>query len=325
MKKDTIDPRLEAILNETKATALRDPQAARRGKARFLQMASQFREQKMHQQEHTPGGKYGILGGFWHGKVQLPAGKFAVALILALLILFGGASGTVLAAQNSLPGQTLYPLKTWSEDARLWMVASDPARVEQLLTFSDRRVSEIASLLADGQPLPEILLTRLRSQWDQALYLAAGMPEAQASQTLEVIRMRLQSQLERVNGMLDQRQGGPMLLLEETQARLQEQLRLTSFGETDLPGLQQHLDQEKGNLQDPTKGASGTETFQAPTPAGISTGTQGPMGPGPNSEATPGPNAEATPGSGDGTGQNGPGGQNPDITPQPGAGAGQKP
>jgi hypothetical protein len=73
-----------------------------------------------------------------------------VALVIALF-LFSGAGITAYAAQSALPGDALYNLKTSIEQAQV-RLAADAARLAELhLSFAERRLEEIAGLIAEGR------------------------------------------------------------------------------------------------------------------------------------------------------------------------------
>jgi hypothetical protein len=72
-------------------------------------------------------------------------------LVLGITFLFGGSAMTVLAAQSSIPGDTLYPIKTSLENTRLSLASSAAARAELQLQFAERRLNETQSLVAEGR------------------------------------------------------------------------------------------------------------------------------------------------------------------------------
>ena len=119
-----------------------------------------------------------------------------VAVVLAVVVLFGGSGATVAAAQGSLPDQALYPVKTWSEDTLLSLPNSAQTRLQYVLNFSDRRVEEMTRLLAAGQSIPAEVETRLQNELDQVLELVAGMDDTQAMQQLQIILQRANIQFE---------------------------------------------------------------------------------------------------------------------------------
>lgn len=72
-------------------------------------------------------------------------GFLRAAAVLALILL--GMLGVSRAADSSLPGDPLYPLKRLTENARLQLGGADVLRQQ----FASRRVDEIRTLLAQGR------------------------------------------------------------------------------------------------------------------------------------------------------------------------------
>lgn len=77
--------------------------------------------------------------------------RWAVALTAAVLVLISG-SGTVLAANTSMPGQPLYAVKLASEKVKLAVTTSATAKAEVYAGLAERRVNEIVYLAANGEP-----------------------------------------------------------------------------------------------------------------------------------------------------------------------------
>ncbi len=77
--------------------------------------------------------------------------RWAMAGLAALVIVVVG-SGTVVAADSSMPGSALYPVKLATERVRLAMTFSDVGRAEYLARMIDRRVDEIDYTVARGRP-----------------------------------------------------------------------------------------------------------------------------------------------------------------------------
>ncbi len=85
------------------------------------------------------------------GELRWRRWRWAVALaVLVLALALGGT--TVQAAQRALPGSPLYPVKRWSETARLAMTHDPTRRAALLLLFAEARVQEARLLLQQGQP-----------------------------------------------------------------------------------------------------------------------------------------------------------------------------
>lgn len=72
--------------------------------------------------------------------------KFAIALIVAIIAVFGG-SGLTLASQNSLPREALYPIKLFSETVRSALTVSPEAKEKLALDSASRRIEEIKTIM----------------------------------------------------------------------------------------------------------------------------------------------------------------------------------
>jgi len=70
------------------------------------------------------------------------------AVAVALVFVIGG--GTFLAADSSMPGSPLYPVKLFTENLSLKLAGSDAEKAELSLTFADRRVAEMNYMLENG-------------------------------------------------------------------------------------------------------------------------------------------------------------------------------
>jgi hypothetical protein len=76
--------------------------------------------------------------------------RWAMAAI-AVLVLLVASSGTVAAAGNSLPDQTLYPVKLATEKVRLALTPSTLGKAEYYAELVDKRVSEIIRMSDKGK------------------------------------------------------------------------------------------------------------------------------------------------------------------------------
>ncbi|MBI4281128.1 hypothetical protein HY628_02945 [Candidatus Uhrbacteria bacterium] len=74
----------------------------------------------------------------------------SMPLLLALALFFGLSGGTVLAAQNDMPGEVLYPVKLWSEAARERLTFTPEKKIELLLQFHERRIAELEWVEGQG-------------------------------------------------------------------------------------------------------------------------------------------------------------------------------
>ncbi len=69
-----------------------------------------------------------------------------IAAIVAIVVALSVTGGTVYAAQGSLPGEALYPVKLGVERATMMLTGNDLARAERALDFASKRVREILTL-----------------------------------------------------------------------------------------------------------------------------------------------------------------------------------
>ncbi len=128
---DELDPQLKQLLDSLKPVPPRDPARAARGRARFLAESAQPVSEN----------------AFLRLIKQIPQfrkERFSMNTILTLVLvftaLFGGTAGTVYAAQDDLPTETLYPVKTFTEDLRLALASEPEARLTLLANLAQTRV-----------------------------------------------------------------------------------------------------------------------------------------------------------------------------------------
>ena len=84
------------------------------------------------------------------GKVKFSYTAIA-AILLVVVILFGGASATAYASQSALPGDALYPVKTGLEQTQITLANNAYNQAMLNLGFAQRRLDEIKELLAQGR------------------------------------------------------------------------------------------------------------------------------------------------------------------------------
>jgi len=97
----------------------------------------------------------GPLATFFNlGRGLALSGTFSLVLLTALVLTFilGGllGGGLVLAAENKLPGQLLYPVKRLGESVRLQLAPNQAEQTHLLEEFNRRRQQEVRGLLERG-------------------------------------------------------------------------------------------------------------------------------------------------------------------------------
>jgi hypothetical protein len=320
MNNDEFDPVLKNAINDLKNSPPRDPQTAARGRVNFLAKAASFRQTVSRQTDLRHNRWTNTIFSLFQRKERLPVLNILFAVIIALTVFLGGTGGTVYAAQDSLPDQILYPLKTWSEDAILSLTGPSQTRLNYALDFSDRRVKEMASLHAAGKPIPDAVETRLQNELDLALELTAGMGDSQAIQQMSRIRQRAENQSQIMMNLMSGTPGSAEPLLLMAHARLREQVQLAAMGETDLGGFRMRVRQrfhgQGGSGEPAPENGNGSQDPGSINP----TGMPGPSGNGNGYGPGPGMNQPTmTPG------QYYQGSQMPVQTPQSGGGSGKMP
>jgi hypothetical protein len=78
-----------------------------------------------------------------------PSLAWSLALLVLILFFFVGG-GTLYAANQSLPGDTLYPVNQTVEKWRVELARDDQSRFELQLAFADKRLSEASRLARRG-------------------------------------------------------------------------------------------------------------------------------------------------------------------------------
>jgi len=306
MMKDNheIEKMIEARLDEIKTVPARDPQFAARGRALFLNQAVSASEF-----QRRTGWK------FIFRKEQFAMNMLVSILVIASLV-FGGGATAVGAAQNDLPNEPLYALKTWSEDISLQFQNDPQLKVERLMELAEIRVQEMTQLMEDGQTPPDQVALRLEQHIHQALQICSTLDEAALDQTLLQIRDRLQEQDRIMQQLQIHATQDAQPILERTREMLQLRLQLVDDGLMNSEMFRNTVRNEfqYGQEEDqtpPAQNGNGQQNGEGePQPGGNDNGS----GTGPNTYPG-GPNT--TPGSGNenndgnGSGGNGSGGNKP--------------
>lgn len=227
-----------------------------------------------------------------------------ISILVAFTLLLGGGATTVYAAQDDLPGQALYPVKTWSEDLRLELTADPRQEIDLLMIFAQRRVEEMVALAAQGLTPPAEVQLRLEEHLNQALQIAAGLDDAAMQAAMQQIHTALQNDLR----IMLQAGGEASANLIQARETVEMRIRMVESGQADPQELRQTLREEQemrtGQTATPGAGSDGQDGQRGPASTPIPQQTPGgPQRP----DQTPGP--QSTP-SGQG-GQGGSGGRRP--------------
>lgn len=257
-------------------------------------------------------------------------------VILVALFVTGGVMTAF--AQHALPGDALYSLKIWAEDAQLLLATEPQDDLALALNFTDVRLSELSTLIAEGDPVPAELTVRLQEQLELALQTTLRMPDRELAAAMVQVQQHTEQQQNLMLGLMFSSPDHPLLL--QITERLREQTRLAVMGQVNPGGfrleMQERLRLTSGPGGSATPGVGGSQQTPGAYGPGGAQETPGAYGPGPGgATGTPGPygpgGSQETPGSygpGYGDTQETPGGYSPGQpqgTATPGAGDGQGP
>ena len=303
-----LDPQLDALLQALHRSPPRDPQLASRARDSFLAEAAQIAPCVSISTQSRLDKWKESLKPFWFStqKEQKPMFNLFMTVLIVLGAVFGGGATTVAAAQAAQPDETLYPVKIWSEDIRLDWENDPQAKLDLALQFANRRTEEIQTLFVADSAIPEPVMTRFENQQQQALNLAAGMPDGLTLPALERIRNQARQQ-EQIIAQLQVAEPAAQQTRARIQTMLQTQEQMAVQGIQNPDWLRQQL-----RLREHDRIWFFTPTAQITENAGT-----------PLSGSNPWTTGTPTPGSSYGPGES----HNPwmDGTPTPGSGYGPGP
>lgn len=308
--KEEMDNLDEAVIQKLQVLRAEYPRSATQAAAsreNFMKQARLFRDTVSASRDERHKGWILTIQNLWKRK------EYRMAAILSLAILFFvvlGGSGTVYAAQTSMPDEFLYPVKLWSEDLRLDLSLSPEQQLQLNLAFADRRVEEIRAAFDEGTFPGEEVQVRLQTHLSEALRLAAAQDDPNAA--LQQVRLRIEQQLR----ILEQT-GAANAQGEQTRQQIQQMLQeRLEQNQTAEPLQQQNQVQQQNMTSQPDQaGGAGNGGFQQGSPTDQTspgTGAGNPWTtstPTPNSGYGPGPGTDGTPiyAGTPGSGQNGSG------------------
>lgn len=188
-------------------------------------------------------------------------------LVLIFTLLFGGTGATVYAAQNSLPDETLYPVKLMTEDIRFGLSPRSDDRLELALQFAQKRLDEMLAMNQAGYHPATSVGDRWEYQVQSALRLTANMSETAFTQSLNRVRERLMEQENQLGQHLETHPTDPTL--ERVREQLRDHLGLLDEGLGDHDAFRSrvhnndfghHPEQEPGDTHQPEIGPDYTQT-----------------------------------------------------------------
>jgi hypothetical protein len=187
------------------------------GRRRLLAEAAQMRARRV-----PCFNLWQILRSLWSWPNRLsPTLRFAVIVLIMLAKLSSVSGGVVLAAEQSLPGDLLYPVKEKVEDVRL-SVARDPASLA--LFYAERRLQDIDEAMQKGRTIPEPTVQRLEGQFTYLLERARIDADSANSPLGGGLVGQLREQVERLDAIAAQMEGAAQERLVEAKERVSREL-----------------------------------------------------------------------------------------------------
>jgi hypothetical protein len=227
MTDQNLHPQLNEYLQALKEhTPMRDPDLTAKGRADFLAEAEKYQKKESPSWFACLGKRVSSLQ--FQGNRRLATA--IVSVLIALILTFGVVGGTVYASQNSLPNQTLYGIKTFTEDVRLSLTNQTEGKINLLVEFTNRRVEELSGLLNKGEEIPQSTITRLEQQTQNMLSLAADLKGDRAVQSLNQIRSAFQAHEEIVAKLANKEHGNAVEVLSRIQEKLHQKIELAEEG-----------------------------------------------------------------------------------------------
>lgn len=110
-----------------------------------------------------------LSDNFWNWRVMTPAKLALVSSVVGAFVVFACGGSVVYAAQNSLPGNTLYSVKTEIENLRLAMTTSSANKAILHVEFAQERVNEITQEVQLNQNVSPQMVDAVTQQFDSAL------------------------------------------------------------------------------------------------------------------------------------------------------------
>ncbi len=227
MTEQNLHPKLKEYLQALKEYApQRDPERAAKGRADFLAEAEKYHKKESPSWIARVGKKIASLQIQGNRRLATTIASVLIAVILT----FGAVGGTVYASQNSLPDQTLYGIKTFTEDVRLRLTSQSEGKIDLLVVFSHRRVKELSALFKKGEEIPQSVLSRLEQHTETMLVLAAEQKGDRAIQSLNQIHSALQAQEEVIAKLASKDHGNAVEVLSRVQEQLHQKIKLAEEG-----------------------------------------------------------------------------------------------
>lgn len=237
------DLQLERMLDMLRSVPPRKPEIVEQGRARYLAQLDGLTSDKTN------------FFDFFHLRrnesmsPNTQPRKFAltafIAVILIFAFLFGGTGLTVYAAEASLPGDTLYSVKSAVERTRLNLTSNAYEHAQLHLGFAQKRLDEIAALIAEKR-FTSISQTATQFEFHinqavAAMQRVASTDPAKAGALAAEITSQVSTYAQALSGMLAGLPDDIRVEVEraQTASRIVGSMGITSNNQVEFSGLLQ--------------------------------------------------------------------------------------
>ncbi|NQS91230.1 MAG: hypothetical protein HQ574_02385 [Chloroflexi bacterium] len=258
MNNNEINPRLKELLESLQETPARDSQSHEAGRVNFLSQAKNI------QPRQTPTRTSKTRAGTPLRKFWVPRLATILAVVLFALSSIGG---TVYAAQDSLPDDLLYPVKTLTEDIQIGLESDPEERLDLYASFANRRLEEIEAQIQAGEKISPKALARLEKLSEKMLQQAAQMGEKGLENALRQIQQALEKQNQMMEKLQKQTPGGGAPGLVKAQEKIRERLELVENGINEPQGFIKTIKERKEKSDQPGQGNDNSN--KPDTPPGL--------------------------------------------------------
>ena len=271
---DDIPQQVREVLECLRNVPAPSPEVWEHGRRTFLTQAHQLSPQAV-----TPGDSVRHQGWkatlqAWLFQIPLKRKEIRMAslinIIIALTMVFALSTGTVSAAQESLPGSTLYPLKLAWEELQLSLMSDPEIRVEQALSTAQKRLQEALQLAQQSEDIPVQLAERYQSGLNLAFTTTNGLNEPAKTQVKLYFQEQLSIQQQILAQIMTQIQNNPdatsqerVRLMVQIREQVEEQLRTQNKSQStdQFQGGESNMSQNQGQnqQQDQTRNQNQTQ------------------------------------------------------------------
>ena len=192
-----------------------------------------------------------------------------VAVVLVLLVTtFTGGTGVAFAAQDALPGDQLYPVKTALEGVELFITPGLAGDIRLHVEFSSRRISEIQGLFLESRyELIGATVTRFENHIVRAVTLLDRLAQrnaAQASELAVVLQSALASHVASLEVLA-------VLIPAQAKSEIARAVEVSRIGASSVQGVLDTIGVLPSGSA--TQGSSQVDFILTPTPTGTATAT----------------------------------------------------